>query len=165
MWILKNSKELLENFKSRGFSKIDSIKTYDVSTLYTTIPHNKLMSWLFQIIDNCFWNKNGTREYKFLVIGRQDAYFVRHHSNSPYKYSEADIKSMLGFLVDNIYVVFGDQVYQQSVGIPMGTNCAPLLADYMRQNLFRNCYRIITKKTSRVLQPYIKIYRWCPINQ
>ena len=35
---------------------------------------------------------------------------------------------MLGFLVDNIYVVFGDQVFQQTVGIPMGTNCAPLLA-------------------------------------
>jgi hypothetical protein len=29
----------------------------------------------------------------------------------------------------NIYVVFGDQVFQQSVGIPMGTSCAPLLAD------------------------------------
>ena len=36
---------------------------------------------------------------------------------------------MLDFLVDNIYVVFGDQVFQQTVGIPMGTNCAPLLAD------------------------------------
>jgi hypothetical protein len=44
-------------------------------------------------------------------------------------YSEADIKGVLGFVVDNIYVVFGDQVFQQSVGIPMGTNCAPLLAD------------------------------------
>ena len=36
---------------------------------------------------------------------------------------------MLGFLIDNIYVVFGDHVIQQSVGILMGTNCAPLLAD------------------------------------
>jgi hypothetical protein len=35
---------------------------------------------------------------------------------------------MLGFLVDNTYVVFGDQVFQQSVGILMGTKCAPLLA-------------------------------------
>jgi hypothetical protein len=54
---------------------------------------------------------------------------VRRYSDSPYKYSEADIKGMLGFLVDNIYVVFGDQIFQQSVGIPMGTNCAPLLTD------------------------------------
>jgi hypothetical protein len=29
-------------------------------------------------------------------------------------------------LVDNIYVVFGDQVFQQSFVIPMGTKCAPL---------------------------------------
>jgi hypothetical protein len=36
---------------------------------------------------------------------------------------------MLGFLVDNIYVVYGDQIFQQSVGIAMGTHCAPLLTD------------------------------------
>jgi hypothetical protein len=48
---------------------------------------------------------------------------------SPYKYSEVDIKGILGFLVDNIYILFGDQVFQQSVGIVMGTNCPPLLAD------------------------------------
>ena len=36
---------------------------------------------------------------------------------------------MLEFLVDNIFVVFGGKVFQQIVGITMGTNCAPLLAD------------------------------------
>jgi hypothetical protein len=72
---------------------------------------NKLKSKFFQIIDNYFLNKNGTRRYKFLVIGYQDTHFVRHHSDSPYKYSEADIKGMFGFLVDNIYVVFGAQVF------------------------------------------------------
>ena len=40
-WILKNSKELLDNLKSMSFSKVDSIKTFDFSTLYTTIPHDK----------------------------------------------------------------------------------------------------------------------------
>ena len=39
------------------------------------------------------------------------------------------------FLMENIYVQFGDMVYQQIVGIPMGTNCAPLIAD-----LFLYCY-------------------------
>ena len=36
---------------------------------------------------------------------------------------------MLEFLVDNIFVVFAGKVFQQIVGIPMGTNCATLLAD------------------------------------
>jgi hypothetical protein len=38
---------------------------------------------------------------------------------------------MLEFLIDNIFVFFGGRVFQQTVGIPMGTNCAPLLADLL----------------------------------
>ena len=46
---------------------------------------------------------------------------------------------MIEFLVDNIYVRFGGQLFRQMVGIPMGTNCAPLLADlflYSYENEF-----------------------------
>jgi hypothetical protein len=42
-----------------------------------------------------------------------------------HEYSEDEIKKMLGFLIDDIFVVVGGQAFQQSVGIPMGTNCAP----------------------------------------
>ena len=36
---------------------------------------------------------------------------------------------MLEFLVENIVFVFEGKVFQQMVGMPMGTNCAPLLTD------------------------------------
>jgi hypothetical protein len=36
---------------------------------------------------------------------------------------------MLEFLIDKIFVSFGGTLFQQVAGIPMGTNCAPLLAD------------------------------------
>ena len=32
-------------------------------------------------------------------------------------------------LLDNNYIIFGDKLFRQIVGIPMGTNCAPLVAD------------------------------------
>ena len=41
----------------------------------------------------------------------------------------------LTFLLDNIFIRFGTKLYRQVVGIPMGTNCAPLVAD-----LFLFCY-------------------------
>ena len=41
----------------------------------------------------------------------------------------------LTFLMENIYVQFDGMIYQQIVGIPMGTTCAPLIAD-----LFVYCY-------------------------
>ena len=37
--------------------------------------------------------------------------------------------SLLEFLIDNICVSFGGALFQQVVGIPMDTNCAPLLAE------------------------------------
>ena len=42
--------------------------------------------------------------------------------------SMASVK-LLNSLVDNIYVRFDGQFFRQMVGIPVGTNCAPLLAD------------------------------------
>ena len=33
------------------------------------------------------------------------------------------------FLLDNIYIRFGSKLYVQIVGIPMGTNRVPLVAD------------------------------------
>ena len=37
--------------------------------------------------------------------------------------------------MENIHVQFDGMVYQQIIGIPMGTNCVPLIAD-----LFLYCY-------------------------
>ena len=131
MWILKNSKELLDRLISPNFNNITSIKSFDFSTFHTTIPHDKLKSRLAtcSIIRNSFMLKNGNRRYKYLVLGHEESYFVKEHSDSKHKYSEDDIIKMLGFLVDNIFLVFSRKVFQQIVGIPMGTNCAPLLAD------------------------------------
>ena len=73
--------------------------------------------------------KNCNRRYKYLVLGQEEVYYVKEHSDSKHKYSEDDTIKMLELLVDNIFVVFAGKVFQQIVGIPMGTNCAPLLAD------------------------------------
>ena len=42
-----------------------------------------------------------------------------------------EITKMLHFLLDNVYIQIGDCVSQQCIGVPMGTNCAPLLADLL----------------------------------
>ena len=41
----------------------------------------------------------------------------------------------LNYLLANIFIRFGSKLYRQIVGIPMGTYCAPLVAD-----LFLFCY-------------------------
>ena len=59
MLILKNSKQLLE--QSPNFNHITNIKSFDFSTLYTTIPHGNLQSRFASIIRYSFIFKNGNR--------------------------------------------------------------------------------------------------------
>ena len=168
MWILKNSKELLEHLQSPNFNHITSIKTFDFSTLYTTIPHQKLKSRLATIIRNSFIHKNGNCRYKFLVLGREGPYFNKEHSDSKNKYTDDDIINMLEFLVDNIFVVFGGNVFQQIVGIPMGTHCAPLLADIFlysyEAEFIQSLLSSGKKKNSISVQLHIQIHRWRFVN-
>ena len=75
--------------------------------------------------------------------------FVKDESDSPNKYSDNDIP-MVEFLIENIYVEYGGRVYQQTVGIPMGTNCAPLVADmflYSYEADFENIYKRVVQET------------------
>ena len=129
MWILKNSKVLLEHLKSSTFNHITSIKSFDFSTPYTTIHHDKMKSRLAGCIRNSFVFKNGNRRYKYLIMGHEVAYFGKEHSDSKSKCSEDDIIKVLEFLVDNMFVVFAGKGFKQIVGIPMQTNCASFLAD------------------------------------
>jgi hypothetical protein len=111
MWILKNSKDLLEYIQSRSLSSCNSIKTFDFSTLYTTIPHSKLKDKLRELVQLCFIKRNGQRRYKYLVLGRDRSYFVKYHSDYTKKFSETNIFKMLEFLIYNIFVMFGGRVF------------------------------------------------------
>ena len=165
MWILKNSKELLEHLKSLTFNHVTSIKSFDFSTLYTTIPHKKLKERLTSIIRNAFIFKNGNRRYKYLVLGHEETYFVKEHSDSKNKYSEDDIIKMLEFLVDNIFVVFAGKVFQQTVGIPMGTNCAADIFLYSYEADFI-VFALNGKETFSIsVQSYLQVHRWCIVHK
>ena len=127
MWILKNSKDLLDNLKSRSFCQVSSIKPFDCSTQYTTLPHDKLKTRLNETIHKAFSHRNYGS--KFVVLGFNSTYFSSKIQKGKTCYSEEQVISKMEFLIDNIFVFFGGTLFQQVVGIPMGTNCAPLLAD------------------------------------
>ena len=133
MWNLKNSKDLLDNLKSRSFSQVSSIKTLDFSTLHTTLPHDKLNTRLKETIHKAFSHRNDGSTC--VVLGYNSTYFSNKIQKGKTCYSEEQVISMLEFFIDNIFVSFGGALFQQIFGIPMGTNCVPLLA-----NLFLYSY-------------------------
>ena len=71
---------------------------------------------------------------------------------------------MIEFLVDNIYVRLRRQLFQQMVGIPMGTNCAPLLADmflYSYENEFLD--KLIKEGKRKLAREFNLSYRYIDV--
>jgi hypothetical protein len=143
IWILKNSKDHLDILKSRSFSQVSSINTLDFSTLFTTLPHDKLKTRLKETIHKAFSNRNYVSA--FVVLGYNSTYCSNTIQKGNACYTEEQVISMLEFLMDNIFVSFGGTLFQQIVGIPMGTNCAPLFADLFYTHMSRRFFKSLSK--------------------
>ena len=128
MYVLKNSTSLLSSLE-----KLDakSVQTYDFSTLYTSIPHDLLKSRVSTLIRNSFKKKNGSIRYTYIKfkVNCRRGYFSNSIDGGDKTYGANQICEMVKFLIDNIFVKFGGHLFRQVIGIPMGTNCAPLLAE------------------------------------
>ena len=72
----------------------------------------------------------------YLACNDKKAFFTSaDHYRGYRRWSCQNVCDALSFLLDNIYIRFVTKLYRQIAGIPMGTNCAPLVAD-----LFLFCY-------------------------
>ena len=71
----------------------------------------------------------------YLACNDRKAFFTSSDQSRYTLWSCQNVCDALSYLLDNIYIRFGTKFYRQIVGIPMGTNCAPLVAD-----LFLYCY-------------------------
>jgi hypothetical protein len=58
---------------------------------------------------------------------------------------------MLEVLIDTIFVICGGRAFQQTVGIPLGTKCAPLLPDLFPYSYAADFIKGILKKNEKKL--------------
>ena len=113
------------------------------------------------IINNAFKHKNGATQFTHIKVCRNKSYFTSDPLNGNKKYTADDICKIIEFLVDNIYVRFGGQLFRQMVGIPMGTNCAPLLADLFRYSYENEFLDELIKEGKRKLaRKFNLLYRY-----
>jgi hypothetical protein len=59
--------------------------------------------------------------YVFIGSYKDKDYVVKNHSKSNNKYKQDDIIQMLDVFIDKVFTKFGRLVFQQTIGIPMGT--------------------------------------------
>ena len=93
-------------------------------TLSITTPDFKRKKKLKALVHFTLLKTEGKCRFRYLVLKTKS---LRHDSNE--MDPEGGISKKLGFLLDIMFVMFGGPVFQKTLGIPIGTNCTPLLAD------------------------------------
>ena len=87
-----------------------------------------------QTVVGLYWNTEPANLETFKNIGvfsfQSLIYFGSDEETSAgEKYDETLICQMIDFLIDNIYIKIGNHLFRQCIGIPIGTNRVPLLAN------------------------------------
>lgn len=126
---VENSIDVVNHFQ-RNIKNIESINTYDFSTLYTKLPHDIICQNMFSLIELMFRN-NGSK-YISVPQNKFGKTFYTNDMKDNHKAHYLDefaIKELIHFIIDESYIVVGNTVFKQIAGIPMGGNASPLIAD------------------------------------
>ena len=125
-WSINNSTEFItkiENLRAK------SINCFDFSTLYTNLPLNDVKKVMEELIIKMFQH-NGHKYIKINTYTKNSYWSeIYRMDNNVKSYTMDDLLGAINFLLDNTFIQFGPLVFQQIKGIPMGSNCSPLLAD------------------------------------
>lgn len=125
-WVIQNNEEVIKCIKRLNKrNALRSMSTFDFSTLYTKIPHDKLLEVMNEITDFCF--QGGTHEQ--LSLSKSGARWVSKNNKSGLRFSRVKFKEALKYLMEHCYFTLGDKVFRQAIGIPMGSDPAPFMAN------------------------------------
>lgn len=148
----------LSGWKRRRNLSKHSLRSFDFTTMYTSIPHSQLLVAVSEAVQEAWQYMQSGSEQKTIwkikwtpfsgaswVSGTSDVLDIKQ-SEQCHMFSAANINALVRFLVANTFIANSEGVSRQVIGIPMGTNCAPELA-----NLFLYFYesRYIDSLVSR----------------
>ena len=89
------------------------------------MPINFIKKKIINLIEWAF-KKEGS---PYIACNERQALFTSGDTKRYKIWSCQNVCEALIYLLDNIYIRFGNKLYKQIVGIPNGINCAPLVAD------------------------------------
>ena len=115
-WSIENSVEILDKLKARDFNAT-SLSTLDFSTLYTTLPH-KLIK-----------DKHIEKTLITLHVTTETHSLLQKNIKKTHAWSCQNVCDALNCFLNNIFIRFGTTLHRQVIVMPMGTKCAPLIAN------------------------------------
>ena len=159
-WIILNNKPIIdaiESINENGIAR--NIQTFDFSTLYTNLEHKDIKEALIFTIKLAFRNRKSKSESKYISVYDKSSNWVSSHRDSTFAFDESKLIKCIEFLLDNCYFEVGNSIYKQIIGVPIGINPGPYMANltlwYFENRFLNSTYKSkyhIVKKLSRTFR-------------
>jgi len=114
--------DCLEGLSKNKLAK--SINTFDFGQMYTNLRHNDIINQMSKVLKLGFGKNENMWVNSHMAVWHEPK-----NAKSFFKLNRLQIMDMISFIVSNTYFQFGNTIYRQTIGIPMGTDCAPLVAN------------------------------------
>ena len=143
------------------------------------VPH--LLKTTRNCMENSHWNKDTRnlhvryiyeyfirkvfsfldKEYINSSPSSKKAYLSKHRSMKNCSFNMNELIEAAFFIIDNSYISFQDTLFRQIIGIPMGTNCAPHLANiYLHVYEYKYLQKLILEGQRKVAKKLSNMYRY-----
>ena len=159
-YVIDNNEPVIDFIHANNLRKgSKSINTYDFSTLYTSIPHTQLKANLLKFINRVF----GFKEKPFIIpnIYTKRAYFSQGRSSNKTSFNKDELIECVNYLIDNSFVIYQGKIYKQVIGIPMGTNAGPQIANtYLHVYEYEHIKKLIENGDKVALKSLENIFRY-----
>ena len=152
-WIIDNSLEFMDNIKEK---RIDHMQTYDFSTLYPALPQSEIKKQFSKIFNKVF-----KREGKqFINVGYKEAYFSSRQNSRGCSFRLNDMIEILEFILDNIFVKFGNKIYKQVIGVPIGSDSGADIANLLLFSYESEYIEKVSKQSITLARKFNMCYRY-----
>ena len=158
-WIINNRDPVLRAVnKSHARRSAKCVTSFDFSTLYTKIPHDKLIEVLNKITDFVF--KGGTRNKISIHSSGIASWVHKGGEQSSCVYTKESIVKAVDFLIRNCYFKLGDKLFRQDIGIPMGSDPAPAFANLFLFHYESSWLDTVKKSNNILARKFGQVFRY-----
>lgn len=128
-FIIDKNQPILDSLRElSNKSKANSIETFDFSTLYTMIQHDNLLENLNWFIEKAFNGALGKGK-TLMAIYSEEAKWVTKTRSTTTTLDKLQFQEAVRYLIENSIFEVGNKLMKQTIGIPMGTDPGPFMAN------------------------------------
>ena len=138
-WIIDNNAPILECFNSyMETDRARNVQTYDFSTLYTNLRHDEIKVALKDVVKLAFKHI----KCSYISVYKSSFAWVKNPREDTFRFDEESLNHTIDFILDNSYFSMGNITFRQIIGVPIGVNPGPFIANL---TLFYFEYRYLDK--------------------